>query len=285
MNPVQLPNNTTYQEVLRWASSFLESEGKESHLAEWLLRERLGWNKTDLMMHFKKEMPKDEKNQFEEDFKRLCNGEPVQYIIGHEWFFDRAFQVTSDTLIPRPETEEWFYKYIHQLPEKKLKVVDIGTGSGILAISHKLKRPQDEVVATDISAKALKIAKENANLLDAEIDMRLGDLTDPLQGEDFDIVISNPPYISEDEQNVMDDSVINYEPHIALFAEENGLTIYKKLAKELPKHVKKETEIFMEIGYKQGAIVQHIFQEAFPEAIVEIWKDFSQNDRVIHIKR
>jgi release factor glutamine methyltransferase len=279
----QLFEQTTYQEVLNWASSFLEENGKEPEAAKWLLRERLDWSTTDLVRFGRSAMPNSEKEQFKEDINKYLKGYPVQHIVGHEWFYHRKFKVTSDTLVPRPETEEWLHRVLTTLPDELYTVVDIGTGSGILGITYKLERKNDRVIATDISKAALKIAEQNAKLHEADIAFRLGDLTEPIKNEKVDIVLCNPPYIGVEEKNVMDESVIEHEPESALFAENNGLALYQRLAKELPMIMKDKGQIFLEIGYLQGEAVTQLFQQAFPHALVEVWKDYASLDRVVHI--
>lgn len=207
----------------------------------------------------------------------------MQQIVGHEWFYDRKFKVTKDTLIPRPETEEWLDRVLRMLPKKTLKVLDIGTGTGVLAITHKLERPEDKVTATDISKEALTVAEKNAKQLGADITFKQGDLFEPVADQTFDVILCNPPYIGEDELNVMDQSVIDHEPKSALFAEDNGLAIYYKISYTIPKYLNPNAQIFLEIGYKQGEKVAEIFQKALPQASIEIWKDFSGLDRVIAI--
>lgn len=273
----------TYYEVLERASSFLREISHSSFVAEWLMRERLDWTKTELVMNYRLTMPVDQIEQFTQDFNAFLQGLPMQQIIGHEWFFNRKFKVTKDTLIPRPETEEWLDRVISVLPKKALTIVDIGTGTGVIGLTMKLERPDDDVTITDISEKALVVAKENADALSADVRIKQGNLLEPLKGETFDVILSNPPYISEDEVVVMDRSVLEHEPKSALFAEENGLAIYNRLAASLKNYLNPKGKIFLEIGYKQGQSVSKIFKESFPTAQVEVWKDFNQNDRVVAI--
>lgn len=264
----------TYYEVLQRASSFA---------AEWLMRERLGWTKTDLVMNYRNTMPSREVKQFVEDFNAYLEGRPMQQIIGHEWFYDYKFKVTADTLIPRPETEEWLDRVLKQLVEEKLNVLDLGTGTGVLGITLKLERPQDQVTATDISHAALLVAQENAEKLGADIVFKEGDLFEPLKGEKFDVVVCNPPYIGATEIEVMDQSVIDYEPKTALFAEDDGLAIYKQIAKEVSEYLNPNAKLYLEIGYQQGEQVAQLFKEQFTEAKVEVWQDFNQLDRVVAV--
>lgn len=251
--------------------------------AEWLLRERLDWSKTDLIKHYNKNIPWEEILQFEEDVNQFARGLPMQQIIGHDWFYDRKFIITEDTLIPRPETEEWIDRLLKKLPNRSLKVLDIGTGTGVLAITQKLERPQDQILAIDISRKALNIAERNANNLNAEIKFIQSDLFQELDEQTFDLILSNPPYISWDERNLMDESVLTYEPREALFAENDGLAIYEKIATNISKYVKKGSYIALEVGYKQAETVSNLFKQSLPNGKIEIWTDFNNLNRLVFI--
>lgn len=276
-------NHETYREVLNWASSFLKAAGQEEIAAEMLLRERQKWSKTNFILQLDQLVNPMIKKQWIDDIKQHSTGVPIQYIIGYEWFFDNPFKVTSDTLIPRPETEEIVDKFLKEAPKKALKVLDIGTGTGVIAITIKKERPQDNVTAIDLSSQALEVAKENGEKLQANVRFLLGDLTEPVKEEQFDVVISNPPYIGLDEKKYMDDSVLKYEPELALFADNNGLAVYQRLAKELPMVLKPGGQIFLEIGFKQGPAVKVLFQEAFPTAMVTIEKDMSGQNRLLKV--
>lgn len=277
--------NSTYREVLKWASSFLEVSGKESIAAERLLMERQQWNRTDFVLHLNEEMPSAVKRQLIEDVAEHGGGRPIQHILGYEWFYGLKLKVTHDTLIPRPETEEIVDKFLqHAKDERQLKVLDIGTGTGAIAIAVKKQRPAYDVTGTDISPKALAVAKENAAANGVAVRFLEGDLTAPVQAEKFDVILSNPPYIAEHEKNVMDQSVLDYEPPLALFAENNGLFIYQRLADELLNLLTPRGKIYLEIGYQQGEAVKQLFQTAFPEALVQIEKDLSGLDRLIYVQ-
>ena len=278
---IENTGNLTYYEVLQRASSFLAEIGHSSFVSEWLMRERLGWDKTELVLNYKATISDEELEQFNEDLKDFFAGKPMQQIIGHEWYYNRKFKVTKDTLIPRPETEEWQDRVLKLLPKTPLKVIDIGTGTGILGLTHKLERPEDTVTLTDISDETLTVAKENAKHLEADVSFKLGNLLEPVYNEQFDVILCNPPYISENEKNVMDKSVLEHEPQMALFAEDEGLAIYKELASSLSVHLKPNAKIFLEIGYKQGPQVTEMMANHFPKAEVEIWKDFNGLDRVV----
>ena len=137
------------------------------------------------------------------------------------------------------------------------------------------------VIATDLSKDAFTTAQKNAQRLEADIDFRLGDLTAPLTGEKFDIVLSNPPYIAFDEAQAMSDIVLEHEPHSALFAEEDGLILYRKLAEQLPAYMNRPALIGLEIGYTQGEKVAKFFQDSFPQATISIEKDINGKPRMI----
>lgn len=274
----------TYFEVLHWASSFLEESGKEKYIAEYLLLERLNWSKTDLLVHFKEVMPQEILQQFEIDLNEVIANKPPQYIIGSTEFLGERFSVTPATLIPRPETEELVMACLEDCGTEVSNVIDIGTGSGIIAISLKLARPNWQVNAVDISEEALVVAALNARKLDATVDFKNSDV---LQAFDptpqFDVIVSNPPYIAESERDVMDESVKQYEPLSALFADDNGLAIYKRIALEAKDRLKPNGKIFLEIGYQQGASVSAIFSEVFPDKNVSVIKDLNQNDRIVKV--
>ncbi|WP_244244747.1 peptide chain release factor N(5)-glutamine methyltransferase [Marinilactibacillus kalidii] len=284
MNMNDLNHKNTIREVLSGASSFLNAQGLEGYAAEWLLKERFDLSKTTIVKRGSETMPFEMKARFFNDLEQYIGGRPVQHIVGHEWFYDRKFTVTSDTLIPRPETEEWFDRYLKGLPDRQLTVLDIGTGTGVLGISHKLERPKDEVTLVDISPEALAIAQKNAQQLGADVNVCLSDLTAELQSGKYDLVVSNPPYISTAEHSEMDRSVLEYEPALALFAEQEGLEIYKRLASELPAILEEDAQIILEIGYRQAASVKAIFEKVLPDADITIWKDMAGLDRVVYIQ-
>lgn len=272
---------STYQEVLARASSFLTLNNKDSDAAMWLLLNRLGWTKTDWLMHHREKIPIQIHQQFNSDIEQLLEDYPPQYIIGKTDFFGREFKVTKETLIPRPETEELVELCLETVVNNNVKVVDIGTGSGAIALTLKKERPNWDIVATDISERALEVAKVNANQLNASIDFREGDLIEPIQDERFDVVISNPPYISYDEKNIMGESVLKFEPHVALFADNNGLFVYEQLANSLSTILNENGMLFLEIGYSQGNAVRELFQQQFPTREVRIKKDLSGKDRFV----
>lgn len=270
-----------YFEVLERASSFLEKQGQEGHSILFVFLERKGWSKTDWLLHLKEEMPETDQQQVQADLKHLAAHYPPQYLLGYSDFYDHRFKVTESTLIPRPETEELVERCVKENQNQSLTVVDVGTGTGAIAISLKLAKPNWQVIAVDISEKALAVAEDNARKLNADISLLHGDGLKPIPNEKIDILISNPPYISNTEWELMDESVRTFEPKAALFAENDGLAIYQQLAEEAQDYLKPTGKIYLEIGFQQGTAVQALFQQAFPEHDVQLFKDLSGNDRMV----
>lgn len=273
----------TYQEVLNWASSFLENHGKEGYAIFYVFLARKKWTKTDWLSHMKDKITQKEYDQLQIDLEQLLNDYPPQYLLGYEEFYGRSFKVNSNTLIPRPETEElveWCLQNTVKQKEEALQVVDVGTGTGAIAATLKLERPAWQISAVDISKNALEVAQVNSDLLEAKVEFYLGNTLEPIK-HSIDILIANPPYISQDEWSLMDTSVQRYEPSIALFAENEGLAVYQKIAEQAQEKLTKKGKIFLEIGFNQGGKVEEIFQRSFPQKTIQRKKDLSGNERML----
>lgn len=272
-------------EALKRASSFLLEHGREEGAARILLQHELSLSYSGLIASMRNSISDEQLERFWINIEQHAQGIPVQHLTGTEEFFGRTFRVTADALIPRPETEELIEETLklidRHLPTKQLSLADIGTGSGIIAITMKCELPQAQVTATDISKPALKLAAQNAKELNVEIDFRLGDLTEPITHKKWDVLLSNPPYIAYAEAPELSDTVRDYEPHNALFADNEGLALYEKMAAEFPKLINTPGIIGFEIGYQQGAAVEKLLQDAFPDALVYCKKDINKNDRMV----
>lgn len=276
----------TYLEALNGASSFLAEHGREENAARLLLQYILDTNYSGLMMRMHDSISEDEQNQLAQMITAHAKGMPIQYITGVEEFYGRTFEVDESVLIPRPETEELILGAIERMKSlfgthANLNLADIGTGSGAIAISMKCEWPEVNVTATDLSAAAIQTAMKNAKRLEADVMFVQGDLTEPISNQKWDVILSNPPYIAFDEMKEMSDVVLNHEPHSALFAEEKGLILYRKLAEQLPALMNRPGLIGLEIGYKQGQAVARYFEEKFPTAKVEVVKDINGKDRMV----
>lgn len=216
----------------------------------------------------------------EEALKELEKEKPVQYIVGNVDFFGINLKVNENVLIPRFETEELVDKVINysKIFNKKLKVVDIGTGSGAIAITLK-KKLNAELTATDISNEALEVAKENALINNVQIDFKLGNLLEPLD-EKYDILVSNPPYIAYDEEIM--EIVKNNEPHLALYAANNGLYCYEEILKNVKNYLNEKALIAFEIGEKQGEALKELSLK-YLNVEAKIEKDLQGRDRFAFI--
>ena len=231
--------------------------------------------------YLKKYLHKED--NLEEAIKRLEAGEPVQYIVGDVDFYGNIIKVNKNVLIPRRETEELVEKtvnYIKKYLNPNIKVLDIGTGSGCIPIALKKLIPSLELSAVDISKEALEVATSNASDNNVDIKFIESDVFTNVDDK-YDCIISNPPYIREDE-TIMD-VVSNNEPHLALYAKDNGLYFYKKIINESDKYLKDKFIIGFEIGEEQGLDIMNIAKEKYPNAKVLLEKDMQHLDRFVFI--
>ena len=220
---------------------------------------------------------------YDEAIKRFQNGEPVQYIVGDVNFYGNIIKVDKRVLIPRFETEELVEKtseYIKKYYQNP-SIVDLGTGSGCIAITLKKMFPNSDIDAVDISLDALDLAKENAKLNNTNINFIHGNMLEPLTKK-YDIIISNPPYIAYDEEIM--DIVKNNEPHIALYADNNGLYFYEEILKNASKYLNDNGLIAFEIGYKQSEKIKEFKDKYLPNATFELKYDMTCRERFIFIK-
>ena len=275
-------------EALKWASSYLTEHGREEYAAEILLRHSLQVSRSEMLIKFREDMEEEQVESFKKLIYLHAKGQPVQYIIGQEEFYGRPFTVNKEVLIPRPETEELVQSALARIDRlfgKKapLKLVDVGTGSGAIAVTTKLENPSLQVTATDLYEISLEVARYNAENLGADIQFVQGDLLQPFmdKGRVFDIVLSNPPYIPERDIATMSEVVTEHEPHRALFAGEDGLVLYKRLCEELPHVVKEQAIIGFEVGAGQSKSVAQLLEAAFPKAKVEVQFDINGKDRMV----
>jgi release factor glutamine methyltransferase len=217
---------------------------------------------------------------------RLNKHEPLQYIFKAAWFCGYRFYVDSSVLIPRPETEllvEEAAKFIFK--KKSAQVLDIGTGSGCIAISLLLRFPDAKVVGIDISKEALEVAKRNGNELNAQVQFKHCDiLNDTLEEENFDLIVSNPPYISSEEKSSLEKNVLDYEPHQALFASDSDPLIFYRAIAKVSKQLSPGGYLMAEINERFGKEVQQIFDSAGLKNI-QIKKDVWGKERVVTANR
>ena len=278
-------------EILNWASRFLKENQCEEQIAEILLQHHLAVTNTEFYMMMQETIPESTVTTFIDDIKKhVETGVPVQHLTGHEMFYGRKFLVNEHVLIPRPETEELVQQVIEVMrsypQEEPLTIADIGTGSGVIAITLALELPHVQIYATDISEEALQVAKKNANQLQADVHFLHGDYLQPLidQSVHADIIVSNPPYISKMEKPFISRTVKNFDPTIALFADENGLMSYRRILELSTNMIKRPDRIFFEIGHEQGKVVKMLVQNSYPQADVDMIKDINEHDRIVAAK-
>ena len=209
----------------------LYDAGEAKAIVRWLLDVRFGLSMADILCDKMKELPKEDQKALERMMQRLESGEPIQYIIGVADFFGRSFHVAPGVLIPRPETAE-LCEYVLSCRKTEEKILDIGTGSGCIAITLALEIPEAKVTAWDISDDALPIAQENAKTLGANVAFEKRDILDTSlsTSQTWDVIVSNPPYIMSSERDGMEENVLGHEPGLALFAPaDNPILFYQRI--------------------------------------------------------
>ena len=277
----------TILKLLNWTTDFLTQRGSETARldAEYLLSHLLSLSRLQLYTHFDRPLVGDELADYRALVKRRASGEPIAYILGSREFWTLDLAVDPRVLIPRPDTETLVRAALKRLDTDCAgKCVDIGTGSGALALALAAERPQLHLAATDISAEALEVATANAsrNHLDGRVHFCLSDLFDHLdpQWTDLEMVISNPPYIGERERTDLSREVLDFEPGLALFSGDDGLDLIRRLIQEAPQRLKPGGHLLLEIGYTQGPAVAALMKDAgFLQ--VDILQDYGDRDRVV----
>ena len=254
--------------------------GEEAESLSFAYRALKKWTFTDFVLALQKEVEVEDQALLDSIFEQLKHHVPAQYIIGCAEFCGHVFTVDKRVLIPRPETEELVSLILEENDGDTLQVLDIGTGSGAIAISLALARPSWQIQASDVSEEALELAQENANQLEAVVDFKTSDVLDQIEGP-YDLIVSNPPYISRDDVDEVGENVLASEPHLALFADRDGYAIYERIAQQAPSVLTPDGKIYLEIGYKQGKKVKELFQEVFPDKQVRVLKDQFGQERMV----
>lgn len=272
----------TYAQLLANYEGELVKVGEEAQALKFVFRELRGLSLTDLVMILRNPVTAEDAELMEHIFQQLLQHKPAQYILGYADFADMRLKVDERVLIPRPETEELVQLILEENAGDGMAILDMCTGSGALALALKKNRPSWQVSASDISQEAIDLAKENANVQVLPMKFILSDLFRAISDQ-FDIIVANPPYISPQDKAEVGLNVLTWEPHLALFAEEEGLAIYRRLAQEAGVHLKDRGKIYLEIGYKQGPTVSALFQEQFPNRRIRVIRDSLGHDRMVVI--
>lgn len=255
-------------------------------IADMVIEHLTGQRKIERIIYKDLPVTEDQQNQLEKIIGGLLRHRPVQYVLGEAWFMNMKLSVNESVLIPRPETEElveWLVKDLKQ-SGKELSIIDIGTGSGCIAIALKKKIPAAIVFAIDISENALQTALSNSIAQNTVIDFHCINFLHKEEWKqlgNYDIIVSNPPYIKQSESAAIRDNVLAYEPHLALFvADENPLLFYIEIAKFAQKHLKHGGSIYVEINEDSGKQIIELFEKyGFGEVILK--KDMQGKDRMV----
>lgn len=276
------------RELIRQSEAMLDEKDKDCNVAKVLFYHLAHKEPHQLYLMMDEEVDEELLKQFQDGMQRYMNGEPIQYINGKENFFSRDFIVNENVLIPRYETEELVENILYKIDDyfddySSIDLCDVGTGSGAIAITLALEEPKLKVVATDISEKALEVAKENAKELNADVTFYQGDMLQPLieQQQKFDIFVSNPPYIPQDQD--IESVVKDNEPHVALFGGNDGLYFYRKIFQDVKQVLKDRALLAFEMGFDQREIMCEAVEHYFPDIPYEIIKDINGKDRMLFI--
>lgn len=278
----------TLLEIVNLSVDFLGKKGIKNGRREALdlISFSLGIRPLDLYVQFDRPLNEVELERCRSLLRRRIKGEPIQYIRGQVDFFDCSFKVCSDVLIPRQETEILVDRIASTIVKEELEgklLIDLCCGSGCIGISLKKRFPSLRVVLSDLSPQALVVARENALLNDVEVEFCEGDFLKPLEGRPAHYFVCNPPYVSEDEFTHLEVEVREYEPKMALVAENNGLAFYYALAKAVPTILQPGGKMWLEMGCQQGKAVSEAFEGCLVKQM-EILQDWSGHDRFFFLE-
>lgn len=251
--------------------------------AKILLAELIGKNPLELLMNLNEIVPEEKAKLYKKEILALEAGKPLQYVMGYVNFYGNQFYVNENVLIPRFETEELVentINYINQNYAEPVDIIDLGCGSGVIGLTLEKKVSTNSVDLVDISKEALKVTHKNCEKLNSKANIIESDFFTNITKK-YDIVISNPPYIKEDEE--IEEIVKNNEPSLALYAGADGLDCYRKILKTVKKHLKEKSIIAFEIGYTQANDITKIAQEELDNIQIIVKKDLSGKDRMLFI--
>jgi release factor glutamine methyltransferase len=278
----------TVLEVIDLASGFLKEKGIKNSKREAtdLLSSSLGLRPLDLYVQYDRPLQETELENFRSGLRRRAKGEPYQYICGETEFYGCRLEINKDVLIPRQETEILVDKIVSNLASADLegKVLwDLCCGSGCIGITLKKALPALTVVLSDVSDAALEIAKRNAIRNDVDVEFVKGDFLTPFIGRQTDIIVCNPPYVSEEEFVELEPEVRSFEPKLALVAPDGGLAFYRRLSSCIHQYIRPGGQLWLELGYRQGNAVCELFT-AIPACQKKLLQDWSGHDRFFFLE-
>ena len=279
----------TYNQLLFKYKDELKENNISDQTSKLFLFELCNELDIDLYMNIDSEANEVVIKKYNEGIKRILNQEPMNYVLGYCWFFGYKFIVSNDVLIPRYETEELVVNtlsYIDNYYESydTIDLIDVGTGSGAIAISLACEEPKLKVSASDISAGAIDVAKKNAKTNNSNVEFMVGSMLDPFINNNIkvDIIVSNPPYIPSSES--LESSVVDFEPNIALFGGEDGLYFYNEILSKASLVLNDNGLIAFEIGFDQAVNITNLAKKYFNNSKIDVVKDINGKDRMLFIK-
>lgn len=282
----------TVGKIIDWTTAHLRKHGSETPRleAEILLAHTRQCPRIQLYVHYNAELTDDERKTMRDLVRRRAQSEPVAYLVGHREFFGLNFRVTPEVLIPRPETETLVLEVISAAKQRPgMRIVDVGTGSGCIAVSVAVSLPEATVTAVDVSPRALEVARENAarHGVAERIQYIEGDLFATLAaGETFDMIVSNPPYVADGEMETLPADVRLHEPALALRAGPQGLDVISRLIAGAPARLSPQGMLLLEISPEQAPAVRHLLATSGSfESAVKTIKDSFGKERVIVARR
>jgi release factor glutamine methyltransferase len=281
----------TINRLLTWTTDYLRRRGSESPRldAEVMLAEVLGWQRVQLYTHYDEEVGERARGAFRDLVKRRAEGCPVAYLVGRKEFYSLALQVSPAVLIPRPESEFVVVEFLAVAAKlESPRALDVGTGSGCLAIACTHHHPSARFIAIDVSAEALGLARANAQRhgVGDRIEFRQGNLLEPAAGEPpFDLIVSNPPYIPSDVIKTLEPGVRDYEPHLAIDGGPDGLQVVARLVEEALPLLKPGGHLILEIGSAQEQPVRGLIEAHVEFRLAPTVRDLRQHPRVLRAVR
>lgn len=278
-----------YRDYIHEGKERLFKAGQGEQAAQLLMVELCRQKGINLYMDMDEEINEEIRVDYLEGIHEMEKGKPLSYVLGYESFYGYDFTVNEDVLIPRPETEELVGLVLslydeHFSDREHVNVFDVATGSGAIGITLNLEEPNMDVIASDISKDAIQVALKNNEKLKAHVNFIVGDMLEPFIERNLkcDICVCNPPYIPSDEQ--MEHSVVDYEPHVALFGGEDGLKFYRDVFEKANQVLNEKAFLAFEMGYDQRESLTALAKEYFPDAKIQVHKDMSGKDRMLTIE-
>lgn len=273
----------TVNDILAWATPWFEQKGVDSArlTAQLLLGHVLGLERVRLFMEFDRPLNAGELARFKELVQRRAAGEPTQYLVGTQDFYGRTFKVDPRALIPRPETELLAERVLRSTPkDATARFADVGCGTGAIGLTLAAERPQATVVLTDVSEQTAALARENALELGVadRVEIRIGSLAEPLGDDVFDAVVTNLPYIPDDERHTLPLHIREHEPHLALFGGPDGLDLYRAFIPAISRNVKAGGLVVCEHGAEHGQMMPALFDATQWEQVTVV-ADLAHLDR------